>query len=172
MKPFLILVSLFVIVIRTHANETLLITIRFYELLPANAASSKDISDDDLNVKGFVRTNPDLEIRTITKAFEYTQKSYGGFPFTEENVALRTPSVMIELTNEDAISFAALTKRLVGKTLVIEVGGKVRSAPRVMEQIDSGAVAISCKTKEEQKALLTTVATLVNPSGESGRNGD
>jgi len=169
MKLFPILLAVLIFSIHADADDKPEITIRFYEFLPSKAASSVEISDEDYDLKGFVRKAPDLEVSILKNAFIYTQKTYSGFPATEENVSLRTPSVMIEFTNEDAVSFAALTKRVVGKTLLVFVDGKVRSASRVREQIDSGVVAIPCKNEAEQKALVKTIEPLVQSPGEKAK---
>lgn len=79
---------------------------------------------------------------------------------TKENEITNQPVVSIEMTEQGAKKFAALTKRNVGRALAIVIDGQVVSCPTVQSEILDGKVEISGNftTKEAETLCIALKA--------------
>ena len=152
--------ALFLYAAGSHSSEKGPPTIHMFELHSEEIPGSVEISGETINVRGFIKAQPDLEIHTLERVTRSTQKTYSGFPPSEDS-ATDTPALTIQLTPKDAKSFGELTARIRRKRIVIKIGGVIQSAPRVMEAILNGEFVISCPNKEDQAVLAAKLEDLV-----------
>ena len=81
--------------------------------------------------------------------------STAALQFGNGQVALASPTVLVNFNTEGARLFSKITSENVGKPLAIFLDGKVVSAPTIQERIDGGSAVISGNfTAEEARTLV------------------
>ncbi len=81
-------------------------------------------------------------------------------PYKEHKfkTVIETPQIVVTFTPEGAEQFGSLTERNRSKGIAIVVNGRLLSAPRVMERIDGGKMAITGTfTQEETEAIVDEI---------------
>jgi hypothetical protein len=175
MKPFLLVVLSSMIALQAFAADKAETRVSLFELHDERIPDGEQISIQDLEAFGFVRKQPDLEVRSLKRAFKWTEKIHSTTSSADGSVEkdeiLEKPCVMVVLTDADARAFAALTERTKGKKLLIKLGADFRSAPRIMMAIESGMFWFDCEDAKEQDRILKALEPLTNPSGEQAGTG-
>lgn len=117
------------------------------------------IATEQLPHLGYIRSEPDLEISTITEV-SWEARSYA----QEDGQDRRIWRFSIYLNRDDAARLEELTTANVSKQLLIMIGGVAVSAPRIMSRLDAGSIIIECDESlpiEAIKEHLTVMSKAV-----------
>ena len=129
----------------SHAGTTNA-PLRFYTLTEEKIDGGRFIDTPAIPKAGYIAAKADLTIATLRDV--YPQESAGVSIITDTNgkhtvsTNAPAPALAIVFLPEDAKRFATLTKRALGKRLLVILGDKPLIAPVVRNPIEAGTMVI------------------------------
>ena len=130
-----------------HAGPNL----SFYIVNNEQVPGGRFIDTADFPKLGYIATAPDLVIRSLSAATLETTDPYSS----------NYPAIIILMRPDDAQQFAALTKRATGRKVLLMLGDTALTAPRVMEPVTNGSVALSFGGPMNSKKVADDLKRLV-----------
>lgn len=163
-RSLYLIFSLLFSIALSKAEEPQNLSITFFPLHEDEAPGTKRFRSKSLELDAFVSAKPALEIRLVKDVYKWTQEipttTYARDGSVEKEEVVKHPCVLLELREEDAITFANLTEEIIGQRLLIKIGGKPHSAPVIASKIESGSMFLRCKSKKAQESLLKALEGL------------
>jgi preprotein translocase subunit SecD len=149
----------------TARSETTNATLTFYVVSEEKIEGGRFIDTPDLPKVGYIATKPDLAVTNLEKVCPQKMADYAimGDKNGKHTIvpSPSPPSLAVTLQSEDAKRFTALTERSIGKQLLVMLGEKPLTAPRVMAPIEGGCFLIQFhdqanlkKTEDDLKKLI------------------
>jgi preprotein translocase subunit SecD len=96
---------------------------------------------------GYINPTPDL---TITKLQSVAISTNNATSTDEKGRTTIIPSILISMQPDDAKKFSSLTKKAIGKQLLLELNDTPLIAPKVVMSIDDGNIQISGISQENK----------------------
>jgi preprotein translocase subunit SecD len=130
--------------------------LQFYIVSAEKIDGGKFIDTSNFPKLGYINSTPDLAITKLQSVAISTNNATS----TDENGRTTIiPSILISMQPDDAKKFSSLTEKAVGKQLLVELNNTPLIAPKVMEPIEGGSIAITSqndqrKIEDELKQLV------------------
>jgi hypothetical protein len=143
---YLLAIAALPTVCRVAGAETTNRALAFYILSEEKVAEGRFIDTAALPKAGYIGPAADLVVTNLLDVYPQQSAPFSVMVDTNGNRTVLTnaarPALTIVLPPNDAKRFAALTERGVGKRLLVMIGEKPLTAPRIMTPIDTGSMVI------------------------------
>jgi preprotein translocase subunit SecD len=126
--------------------ETTNMALTFYVLSQERIEGGRFIDTPAIPQAGYVGWVADLAVTNLLDVYRQEAAAFSVMTDKNGNRTVVTnaaqPALAIKLPPEEAKRFAALTQRAVGKRLLVMLGDKPLTAPRIMMPIATGSMVI------------------------------
>jgi preprotein translocase subunit SecD len=146
-------------------SESTNASLTFYVVSEQKIDSGRFIDVTNFPKLGYIAAKPDLVVTKLADVFPAKVADSAIMDDAKGNHAVvpthPTPSLTVKLTPEDAKRFTALTERALGKRLLIMLGEKPLTAPKVLFPIEAPAFGIDFVSQAEMKRTEDDLKKLV-----------
>ncbi|HEU5069416.1 MAG TPA: hypothetical protein VFV96_03275 [Verrucomicrobiae bacterium] len=115
----------------------------FYVVSDQPIDGGRFIDTQDLPKLGYVAAKPDLDITMLKEVYPQSN------------------GLAVAFGTEDAKAFASLTEKSIGKRLLVVVGDKPASAPKIMAPIEGGCLLIQFLDQADLKRAENDLKKLI-----------
>ena len=123
------------------------------------------IDTPDLPKVGYISAKPDLAVTNLEDVYPQKFEDNATIADKDGNYTVvpshSLPALAVKLRAEDAKQFMALTERSIGKRLLIVLGDKPLTAPKIMMPIESDSFLIGFRNEEDLKRTEADLKKLV-----------
>jgi|ERR1035437_1657946 hypothetical protein len=131
---------------RVAGAETTNMAVAFYLVSEEKVAGGRFIDTAAIPRAGYIAPVAEMVITNLLDVYPQQSAPFSIMTDTNGNRTFVTnaarPALTIVLPPEEAKRFAVLTERAVGKRLLVMLGAKPLTAPRIMTPIETGSVMI------------------------------